>query len=288
MYVSQKVRPTSPGISRRTVAMALAGQSIGKSLGPRTDRWVVYYSNKGPVEAFRNYSCLIFDSRYHPPLEPLTKSKKKLIGYLSLGEAAADYTYFEELKQQGLLLRPSATWQGNQYIDIRDERWLRRVIDELVPSVLRQGFHGLFLDTLDSPLYLEQLEPVRYQGMTDAAVAMIKAIRRRFSKATVVLNRAYGLLDSIGSEIDVVVGESVYSTFNFATKTYELVAADAYRRQVELLKAAKRRARLQIYTLDYWDPSDSAGIAHIYEVERANGFVPYVASIDLTSIVTER
>jgi uncharacterized protein (TIGR01370 family) len=280
--------PCNGLISRRSMAMALLAPLAVQAADADRDCWLVYYGSTAPAEAFRPYSTVILDSRYHPALPPLAKAGKKLIGYISIGEASPDYSYFEQLKSEGLLIRSSNVWQGNQYIDIRDSRWQRRLLDELIPAVLAQGFQGLFLDTLDSPLYLEQTDPAAYQGMADAAATIIRSIRTRFANATVVMNRAYKLLDNVAGDIDIVVGESVFTTYNFRTKRYGLVDDAAYRHQVQLLQdAVKRSPNLRVFTLDYWDPADMEGIGRIYREERANGFKPYVTTIDLAKIVKE-
>lgn len=253
-----------------------------------TERWLVYYSNKAPAQAFDRYSFLILDSRYYPPLDSLKRKGRRLIGYVSMGEASEDYTYYGDLLNEGLLLRSSATWKGNRYIDIRDRRWHTRVCEKIVPAVLAKGFDGLFLDTLDSPLHMEQVEPAAFRGMAAAAAELIHELRRRFPQITLVLNRAYSLLDKVDSHIDVALGESVYSSFDFERKDYRLVAPETYRLQVQWLQqAARRRPRLQVFTLDYWNPADAAGIAKIYKEERSNGFLPYVTSFDLANVVNE-
>jgi len=84
------------------------------------------------------------------------------------------------------------------------------------------------------------------------------------------------------------VGESVYTTYDFARKKYQMVDPAGYRHQVHLLQTAmRRRPELRVFTLDYWEPSDAPGIEKIYQEERANGFSPYVSSIDLTRVVPE-
>lgn len=275
-------------MTRRTLGGALLGAVANRNMGAQTGRWLVYYSNQAPVHAFDPYSFLILDSRYHPPLAPLRKQGKRLIGYISLGEASEDYAYFGDLLAEGLLLKASATWKGNRYIDIRDRRWHARLCEKIVPAVLAKGFDGLFLDTLDSPLHMEQVEPAAFAGMAASAAQLIQELRRRYPRITIVLNRAYSLLDKVDSHIDVALGESVYSTFDFERKEYRLVAPETYRLQVRWLQeAARRRSGLRVFTLDYWNPADPAGIAKIYREERANGFAPYVTSVDLTNVVNE-
>ena len=55
-----------------------------------------------------------------------------------------------------------------------------------------------------------------------------------------------------------------------------------------LEKCSKRRnSKLEIFTLDYWDPADPAGIARIYREQRDNGFEPYVSTVELDRIIPE-
>ena len=255
---------------------------------PHPRNWIVYYGSQEPTDTFQSFPYVVFDSRYHPPISPLLRSERKVAGYLSIGEASPDYEYFGELQRQGLLVRPSPTWVGNYYIDIRDPRWKARVCDELVPWVLSKGFDGIFLDTVDSALALEESAPARFSGMADAAVDLVGEIRRRYPHAVLMLNRAYKLLPAVERHLDVVVAESVCHTFDFARKRYAPVAADVSAQQVAWLQAARRRQPgLLVFTLDYCDPRDSDAIRRTYAFERRHGFCPYVTSIDLTTIVSE-
>src|SRR5262249_21391922 len=153
-----------------------------------------------------------------PPVAPLAADQKTIVGYLSAGEANPDYPYFEDLRSQGILVRSSKTWPGNKYIDLRDRRWRARVYGELIPEILRHGFHGVFLDTLVSSLFLEESAPREFKGMTAAATELVLEIRRRYPKIVIVMNRAYKLLPFLDGKLDIAFGESVYSTYDFERK----------------------------------------------------------------------
>jgi len=182
----------------------------------------------------------------------------------------------------------NADWPGSFYVDVRDPRWTKRVIEELIPAILHKGFTGIFLDTLDNPSELERIDKVKYEGMTDAAVRLVRTIRRHYPEIKIMLNRGYEILPDVGEAIDMELGESVYTDYNFETKRYSRVDTGLYQNQVKNLKdAADRFPGLDIYTLDYWDPSDYRGVAEIYAVQRKNGFLPYVSSIKLDRIVAE-
>ncbi len=91
-----------------------------------------------------------------------------------------------------------------------------------------------------------------------------------------------------GGRVDIVLGESVYGTYDFAAKTYHGVPETEYRQQVALLTRLRSiKPSLWICTLDYWDPGDREGIRRLYREERSHGFDPYVATISLDRLVRE-
>ena len=268
---------------------ACASLGLSAAGAPRVTRFVVYYGEEAPSSAFADYELVVLDGENHPPLQPLRKRGKTLLGYLSLGEVSQARSYFGELRSAGLLLMENPNWKGSFMIDLRSPHWTERVLDQLVPERLRSGFDGVFLDTVDNAAYLERLDPERFEGMIDAAVGLVHQIRLRHPTAPIMMNRGYELLGEVADHIDFVLGESVLSDYDFDTKSYRWVADGEYREQVNILrKARERRPEIQILTLDYWDPTDREGIRQIYQEQRANGFVPYVGTVELDRIVRER
>jgi uncharacterized protein (TIGR01370 family) len=266
--------------------LALALVAPEAKAQPAPMPWAVYYAAELPPSAFYGYDLLVFESDRHPALEPLVDRRKKVLGYLSLGEVNETRSYFAEVKAENLFRGENENWKGSFFVDVRDPRWTKRVIDDLVPEILRRGFQGIFIDTLDNPRHLERTDPKANAGMVEAAARLVRTLRRNFPTMIIVLNRSYELLPSVERDIDMVLGESVYADYDFAEKKYGRVDDATYRQQVEILQAAARRQpKLRILTLDYWDPNDAAGIAEIYRIQAANGFSPYVATVELDRLV---
>ena len=252
------------------------------------ERWVVVYSEKPAVEEFRDYGLVVLDSLHHPPIRPLLEQKKTVIGYISLGEVESYRDYYKAVEKEGILYEKNPNWPDSRFIDVRDRRWTKRVIEELIPRLLHKGFQGIFIDTLDNPAELERRDPVKFKGMTAGAANLVKAIRRHYPRIYIMLNRAYEILPAVDGQIDAVLGESVFTEIDFEKKTYRRADPKVYRQQVEWLTAAKtRQPRLKIYTLDYWPPTDAAGVARIYAEQRKNGFIPYVSVKDLDRVLKE-
>jgi uncharacterized protein (TIGR01370 family) len=267
---------------------ALSCATVYGAEGDTNEKYAIYYSDKASPEHFKPYKFLVLDSTHHPALQLLKEDKKLIIGYITLGEVDATSPYFANLKSHNLILQENKNWKGSFFVDMRDPLWPKIVIEELVPAVLRQGFDGIFLDTLDNPVELEEQNPSRYHGMTDAAAKLVQAIRLHYPSIKIMMNRGYGLLPKVANSIDMELGESVYSDYNFDKKTYGKVKTEDYKEQVELLQQAKgTNPQLKVYTLDYANPTDTKTIADIYRTERANGFIPYVATVGLDQLVEE-
>ncbi|PIR38690.1 MAG: hypothetical protein COV35_05885 [Alphaproteobacteria bacterium CG11_big_fil_rev_8_21_14_0_20_39_49] len=254
----------------------------------KDEKFAVYYTNKLPADRFTKYDLLILDSIHHPSLRSISENTPTILGYISLGEVAESSSYFSLFKKSNLLLTENENWKGSYGVDIRESLWQKTVIEELIPEILRSGFNGIFIDTLDTPLEMEKQDPKKYFGMADSAIQIIQAIRLNYPTIKIMVNRSYDILPKIASSIDMVLGESVNNTYNFESGKYEPVNEISYNNQVEWLKdAVSFNKSLKIYTLDYANKSDITKIADIYRIQRANGFIPYVTTIGLDELIAE-
>jgi uncharacterized protein (TIGR01370 family) len=254
---------------------------------PVSGGWVVCYSDRITAAQLEGYGTIVLDSRYHPPLNSIPRDHARVLGYLSMGEVEPNYPYFADLERDGLLVGENKAWEGNRMVDVRNAAWTRRVVNELVPAIRRAGFDGIFADTLDNPAHLERVDAVRFAGMRAAAIRLVGSIRAAHPDIVIAVNRGYDILPDIEGFIDIAVGESVYATYDAATRLYALVPEEAYTFQRELLRGVKRRAPgVSVFSLDYWDPADTEGMARIYREERANGFEPYVSTRALDRIIS--
>ncbi len=249
-------------------------------------KWLAYYSDEAAPGAFADYHLLVFDSESHPPISPLVDAGTTILGYISLGEVERYRSYFSTVHAEGILLDENPNWPGSYFVDLRSALWRDRVLDHLIPEILDSGFHGLFLDTLDNAAYLESTDAVRFRGMTSSSAKLVAEIRGRFPSIRIMMNRAYAILPEVADYIDMELAESCFTDFDFSSKQYRRVPDEEYQRQVQLLQGIRtRHPGLEIFTLDYWDPSDDEGIRTIYGEQESNGFNPYVATVELDRIV---
>lgn len=262
--------------------------TAGAHADDNKERWVVYYNNVLPVEKFMNYDVIAFDSDSHPDLAPLKAAHKILLGYIDLGEAEEFRSYYHDIAQKKLFLGKNPLWAGHHIIDIRKPEWDDYVINVRLPTIISQGFDGILIDALDSPLELEEDNPKKYHGMKEGAIRLIKAIRARYPNIKIMVNRGYAAYPEIALYINMSMGEDIYTDWQPDEKAPIIIPKKDREDYLRLLKTAKEKnPQFKVYTVDYWPPSDKKTIRHIYKVQRDAGFIPYVSTLDLQSIYPE-
>lgn len=251
-------------------------------------KWTIYFHENLPEKVYDPYSLVILEPDQRPNVSMLLESGKTVLGYLSLGEISKDRPYYEAAQKQGILLQKNQNWPDSRMVDVRNPLWTERVIDELVPKILFQHFSGLFLDTLDNPPYLESKDPAAFKGMKESAVALIKTLRLHFPTIYIMMNRGLELLPEVAKDINAVLAENILTEHDFKTNKQVMVPEKTYLELVKRLHEAKQlNPQLEIFSLDYWNPEDKAGIKKIYDTQRKQGFHPYVATIYLDKIIPE-
>jgi len=250
--------------------------------------WALVYSADADPRALGQYDLVVLDSLTHPPLQPIKSRGAEVYGYLSIGEADGFRPHYERARELGLIIGENPNWPDNFMVDVRADVWLEMLIYEVVPRIIQSGFDGLMLDTADSAIHLEQTEPARFAGMSDAVVRLVKALRANFPDTKLIINRGYGILERIGGDIDYILAESLYTDYDFETNEYRIRDEAGYRWQTDqLYPVMKANPGLRVLSLDYWHQDDTETIREIYRFQRTNGFLPYVSTIDLQTLYPE-
>lgn len=286
--IQHKAGVAAAALSRRAAAGLLgflAGAGRARAASSRDCRFVVYYG-QDPEAPIGDFDLAVLEAEAPAGLLARRGRGARLLGYVSIGEVHAGRAYRADVQAAGLLLGPNPNWPDAFFVDMRAPLWERLLLDRIVPDILARGFDGIFLDTLDDAEYLEQQDARRYAGMVEAAAGLVRRMRRRFPGAPIMINRGYAVLPYLPGQFDMLLGESVRTTPNPDGNGYRRVSERDYAWQRDAMWEARRRSpSLRLFSLDYWDPVDGDGIAQIYAEQRRNGFVPYVATPDLTRII---
>jgi polysaccharide biosynthesis protein PelA len=277
--------------NRRDILAGLTGAGLLGRNAEAADtpwRWAIDYGASTDPAVAQSYDLLVLEPDHARPISPLRGPLTQLLGYISLGEVEQGRDYIDLLLREGALKTTNPNWPDARIVDVRNPAWSALVLDRLIPEILRKGYDGIFLDTLDNAEALESKDPIGCAGMVDQAAELVSLIRLRYPDITIMINRGYALLARAANNIDLVLGEAMASRWNFTTKRYEFTPQVDWLWQADRLNAARKaNPSLKITTLDYWEPADRKTVASLYELERQAGYHPYVATLALDQLHPE-
>ncbi len=290
-------KPAQHRVVRRTLlqACAVLGAALSlrssqpqsaETLSAQKFKWLAFYGQTADEALLASYDIVVLDPMFRGSLEQVASKGARLCGYLSLGEIRRADRLYTDIDPT-ILIDQNPHWPGTYRIDVRNPSWKKIVLDEMIPFVARQGFTGVFLDTLDTPAYLEQQQPEARRGMREAAIDLVRSIRYRFPDMFVIINRGYALLPDLIGSMDAIVAESLLTVADDRDpRGYRWTPASEVAHVLSLLiPVTEGKARVPILSLDYWDPRDTETIRAIYARERQMGHHPYVATRMLDTIV---
>jgi uncharacterized protein (TIGR01370 family) len=249
-------------------------------------KWITFYGEMADAQLLSSYDTVVLDPGFIGSIADVAQAGSRVCGYLSLGEIRSTNPFFTQVDSAALLNENSA-WSGTFRVDVRHQSWKSLILDQIIPDIVLKGFTGLLLDTLDTPPYLEQIDPDRNRGMRQAAADLVQSIRASYPNLLIFINRGYALLPGVVAWIDGIVAESFLTTSNpGGNGSYKWNEDSEVSLQLSLAAPARYR-RLPTLSLDYWDPADLTTISEIYARERRLGHHPYVATRMLDSIIPE-
>ncbi len=245
---------------------------------PGADSVYIDYSTEPNPEHLLAYELSILSPNSKVDLEPGHQAGNRYLAYLSIVEVAPDAPYRSELS--GIeKLHKNETW-GGDLMDISDPAWRQFVIDRLARPAIERGFDGFFLDTVDSVEILARKYPDKSAKFRQSLIKLVKELRQNFPKAEIIQNRGFGLIPALQADLNGLLVESVFQTFDFEKQRYQPVSEDFSKLLANQAIQAKKMG-LDVYVVDYVNPEDTTAIAETAKKIRGLGAVPFLTTPDL-------
>jgi uncharacterized protein (TIGR01370 family) len=242
-----------------------------------------YDSGRTPIlpGSLDAYDMAILDPDQSPDAG-LFSPKTLRIAYVSLGEAE-DYRSYWPRIQGALFLGPeNPEWKGNYAVDVRNPVWRDLIIGQVIPEIVERGFHGIFLDTLDTASDLESQDPVRYGGSMNAMAGFVRDIHKAYPRLLLISNNGFSILSKIAPYLSGVLAESIH--MEHAGGGYRRVSPPDRNFKTAILSDVSRAYHLPVFIVDYAAKNDSSGRAWCLESSRKRGWLPYLAEKNLSEI----
>ena len=283
------------GLTRRLLAAALvlglggasapAASSSRPLAGVRT--WAVYYAAAPEAAAdLARFDVVVLDPHAHPPLPLVKRHGSLLLTYVSLGEVNTNHPEYAAIAGEPWVLSPNPSWPDARRLDVRAPAYERWLLDRVVPGALAGPVNGLFLDTADTALDLEQADPRRFKGAARALERVLAEMKRRHPRALLMINGGLPIAERLPTVLDAVALESIWTDYDFKAKAYRVRPADEAESRALLLNRVVALG-LPVFTLEYTAADRGAPWpAELIQRSRARGFIPYVSTIGLDQVST--
>lgn len=272
------IRPTRSAAEIRRTAMTTG--PVGRM------KWIAFYGQSADEATLSAYDLIVLDPLFQGDIARIGAGGGRLCAYLSLGEVRQGDESFERI-DTACLLQQNPAWPGTWRVDVRKAAWRDFVLRVRLPAIRARGFTGLMLDTLDTPPWLEQVDPVANRGMRRSSIELVQAIRQAYPDMFIIMNRGYAILSQLCTMIDAVLAESLLTSPGPGGGFLLNQPGEVETQLAWLIPAKQADPPIPILTLDYWAPADMAGMRKIYRRQRALGHHPYVATPLLADIIFE-
>ncbi|GGR64409.1 hypothetical protein GCM10008959_28140 [Deinococcus seoulensis] len=205
----------------------------------------VYYGPPTPaaLSALATHDRVVVQAGlYQPEQVRALRRTARVLGYLSVGE---DHPLGEWPCTPGSApyhLHVNPAW-GSVTVDVRHPQWQRTLLERAAQALAHTD--GLLLDTLDSA------DPA-------GTLALIRTLRARWPRATLIGNRGFGLLPQLAPLLSGVLFEAFSTTHAPAPALHPpdgLAYTGHWLREL-------RRHGLPVDALDYADTPSLAAAAH--------------------------
>lgn len=262
-------RLQDPGeLAARITAMLGVEPPIASRLQDIASYAVYYGQDRQELEKLVNFDLAILQPGIPQDILALLKANGvRTLAYLSVGEVEPHRDYGQPIPQEWRL-GTNPSW-GSYFVDANQKGWQNLMVT-LAERYLKEGFDGLFLDTLDTVDLFPQVGP--------GLVAIVRALRERFPQAILVQNRGFRLLPQTAELVDGVMYENFSSMYSFQENRYVAVEGDP----TPVLPFLKRG--LVVLALDYALPEDLEMVRRDYVRAREMGFIPYVSVVHLDRV----
>lgn len=246
--------------------------------------WVVYYGTQLKESQYDNIDWAIVDPDSTYPKKYSDDLKTKFIAYLSVGEAESYRSYWQDIDRRSVIVKKNPNWPDNFLVDIRAPAWQDLLIHKLIPEYIKRGFQGVMLDTIDTPIYLEDMYPQKFKGSKKALLDLIVTIREKFPEILIIPNNGLPHLKDFGHLIDGILVEDLYTRYDFQKKQVFETPVEDEKAKEKFLDTFLKLEKKPVLNILYNDNAEESVTEKGIQKSNAKGYLWYVTKLNLMSL----
>lgn len=249
---------------------------------PRPASVAFWYAAQPPLSELAQFDWVVVEPIHMTPAQVdfLSGQGAQPFAYLSVGELD---DYQARLNPSLLDLAAGETrntsW-NSRVMDLTSEGWKAHLLDRAA-DYARQGYRGLFLDTMDSFTLLPEDQRA---AQRDALVGILGELDQRHPELKLFLNRGFEVHgDLAAGVVDAVAVESIHSGWDAARQVYRPVPQadrDWLAGQLQPL----RDKHIPIVAIEYLPLDRRAEARELAARLTDEGFLPYISTPGLDTM----
>ena len=269
-----------PFISRyRRICAWISALLLLTSASIEARSFAVNYAAEPDAADLLAFEMMILHPEARVDLQPGHAIGRKYLAYLSVVEVDPNAPNAAAIKEAGIpLLAENPEWK-TRCADVTHPAWSELQVGKFARAAVDKGYDGFFLDTLDSIGRLAREKPERAAEYRQAMITLIGKLRAAFPGKEIIVNRGFDLWDEIKTNVDGILIESVFQTFD-AKGRYGPVAAGDHQALVGRIHDF-RAAGVPVYVVDYLDRGNPGLAESVVEQIRRIGAEPFLTTREL-------
>lgn len=235
---------------------------------------LVCYGKLKP-ESIEGFTTVILESNHYTisEIQNFKTKNKRVFAYFSLGEVNENAPHYLALKAH--TLGKNEIW-NSYYLDLKNEQ-TREIILQVIDSILKKGFDGIFMDNFDNYTSFGNQKEQR-----SGIIALLKEIKSKYPKKLFLQNAGLELIPETHQFICGVAFESVASDYQFSTKKYQLRAEKDYKIRFAAIQKMHKQYSTPVMCIEY---ADSKKVADAIKKRMdSTDFDFFIGKIDLQTL----
>lgn len=257
--------------------MGLVAALFASAILAKPSSVAFWYAAEPPLAELSQFDWAVLESGHASSADVayLKAQGSMPFAYLSVGEFDGDVSALAEAAASAV---HNDAW-NSRVMDLSAPAW-REYLFERAGELRRQGYEGLFLDTLDS----FRLQPAdQHEHQRQALASLLAELHRREPRLKLFFNRGFEVLPELPGVAAAVAVESIHAGWDAAGSRYREVA-QADRDWLQPHLEALRTGDVPIVAIDYLPPERREQARALAARLAQEGFIPYVTTPALDSL----
>lgn len=204
---------------------------------------LICYGNFLP-EKVTGYNYVIIEASHFNAneIKTLKQNNTHVLAYISLGEVNQYATYFKEIEPY--VLEKNPVW--NSYVINIKNGQTRAILKNTITTIFELGVDGFFLDNIDNYTSFGATPQLKAD-----LISFLDSLKQDYPDLVLIQNAGLSVLKDTNHLVDAVAVESIFTDYQFDTKTYRLRAKKDADYKMNIINSIRKTIDIPFIFIEY-------------------------------------